>query len=251
MSRHAIVTGGSRGIGYAIARRLLVDGNRVSIVGRNAAALERAAESLGNNADFVPADVTDPLSIVKAFSVLMDRHGTVGILVNNAGAAESAPFPKTGIDVWQRMLDVNLTSVYHCIRAASSALLSVGDARVINIASTAGQRGYAYLSAYSAAKHGVVGLTRALAREWATQSITVNAICPGSTETDLVRESIDRIQRATGRTADQTLASLTRVNPQDRLIQPEEIAGVVSWLCEPASRAVTGQCISVAGGEVV
>lgn len=251
MSRHAIVTGGSRGIGYAIATHLANEGYRVSIVGRDASALERAAVSIGKNVDFIPTDVMDATSVNDSFSALIERNNGLDILVNNAGAAESASFSKTGIDLWRRMIDINLTSVYHCIQAASPALLGAEDARVINIASTAGQAGYAYVSAYCAAKHGVVGLTRALAREWATRSITVNAICPGYTDTDLVHRSIETIQRTTGRPADQALASLTRANPQQRLIQPSEVAAAVSWLCSPLSRSVTGQCISIAGGEVV
>ena len=247
MSRHAIVTGGSRGIGLAIARRLAADGFDVSIVGRDAARLQQAAAALGSGVATAVVDVTDPAAVDRVFAELIERHGRLDILINNAGAAESASFEKTGLDLWQRMLEVNLHAVYHCIRASTGALLSNADARVVNIASTAGQTGYAYVAAYCAAKHGVIGLTRALAREWAGRSITVNAVCPGYTDTDIV----ERIRRKTGRTADEALASLTGENPQHRLIHPDEVAEAVSWLCRPESRSVTGQSISVAGGELV
>jgi NAD(P)-dependent dehydrogenase (short-subunit alcohol dehydrogenase family) len=251
MTRHAIVTGGSRGIGFAIAQRLLQDGMRVSIVGRDRDALERAAAMLGSGVCHETADVTDYAAVSGAFNSLAQRQGGLAVLVNNAGAAESAPFDRTDENLWQRMIDVNLTSTYHCLRAATPMLLMTPDARVVNVASTAGQTGYPYVAAYCAAKHGVIGLTRALAREWAGKSITVNAVCPGFTDTDLVRESVERIRRSTGRSAEQALASLTSSNPQRRLIDPAEVANAVSWLCDWRSGGITGQSISVSGGEVL
>lgn len=206
---------------------------------------------LGSGVCHETADVTDYAAVSSAFTALIERQGGLAVLINNAGAAESAPFDRTDETLWQRMLDVNLTSTYNCIRAASPALLATADARIVNVASTAGQTGYPYVSAYCAAKHGVIGLTRALAHEWATKSITVNAVCPGFTDTDLVRESVERIRRSTGRSAEQALASLTSSNPQRRLIDPTEVANAVSWLCDPRSGGVTGQSISVSGGEVL
>lgn len=224
---------------------------RVSIVGRDGEALLRATELLGSGVCHEIVDVTDYAAVSSAFHALIERQGGLAVLINNAGAAESAPFDRTDENLWQRMIDVNLSSTYHCIRAALPTLLVTADARIVNVASTAGQTGYPYVSAYCAAKHGVIGLTRALAREWAGKSITVNAVCPGFTDTDLVRESVERIRRSTGRTAEQALASLTSSNPQRRLIDPAEVANAVSWLCDPRSSGVTGQSISVSGGEVL
>jgi NAD(P)-dependent dehydrogenase (short-subunit alcohol dehydrogenase family) len=266
MIRHAIITGGSRGIGLAIARRLLADGIAVSLVARDPRQLAAAAAQLSGAglASSNPAgaadgvgevltaalDVCDAAAVEQGFKRLIEARGGLSILVNNAGAAESAPLQRIDAALWQRMLDINLTGTFHCIQAAAPALLASSGARLVNVASTAGQTGYAYVAAYCAAKHGVVGLTRALAREWATRSITVNAVCPGFTDTDLTRASIERIVRTTGRSAEAVMQSLTGNNPQRRLIRPEEVAAAVAWLCAPESASVTGQCISVAGGEV-
>ena len=179
------------------------------------------------------------------------RFGAIDTLVNNAGQASSAPALKTDLALWQRMLAVNLTGAWVCTQQALPGMVRAGWGRVVNVASTAAQRGYAYVSAYCAAKHGVLGLTRALALELATRGVTVNAVCPGFTETDLLADSVANIMAKTGRTEEQARADLAAGNPQKRLIQPQEVADAVLWLCQPGSGSVTGQAISVSGGEVM
>jgi len=245
--KHAVVTGASRGIGLAIARVLLVQGARVTLMARDAAALEAAAAGLGCDTAWQTVDVTDAASVDRAFA----RAGTVDILVNNAGQAASAPFGRTDAALWQRMLDVNLTGAYHCIQAALPGMLDLGWGRIVNVASTAGLTGYRYVAAYCAAKHGLVGLTRALALEVATKGVTVNAVCPGYTETDIVLDAVADIARRTGRSEDQARAALAAANPQGRLVQPDEVAHAVAWLCMPGASAMNGQAVAVAGGEVM
>jgi NAD(P)-dependent dehydrogenase (short-subunit alcohol dehydrogenase family) len=177
--------------------------------------------------------------------------GGIDILVNNAGAAPSSPFHKLSSDEWRQVMAVNLDGVFNCTSAALPDMLRQQWGRVINIASTAAQRGYAYVSAYSAAKHGVLGLTRSLALETATKGITVNAVCPGYTDTDIIRDSIAVIMEKTGRTEQQALAQFTASNPQGRLIAPEEVAAMALWLCNEQARSITGQALSVSGGEVM
>jgi len=254
--RHALVTGGGRGIGAAIARRLLDDGASVTLLGRDAATLHATEAALREafpqaRLASVSADVTDAHSVARAFAAAARDFGPVTVLVNNAGQAHSASFLKTDVKLWQRMLDVNLTGTFLCTQAALPAMLEAGWGRVVNVASTAGLAGYGYVSAYCAAKHGVIGLTRALALEMATRGVTVNAVCPGYTETDIVRDAVENIVSKTGRTAEQARAELAAGNPQGRLVQPEEVADAVGWLCQPSTGAVTGQAIPVAGGEVM
>ena len=249
--RHAIVTGGGRGIGAAIAAALAGQGARITLMGRTRTTLEQEAERLRPIAEvnIETVDVGNADSVRAAFTRAADALGSAAILVNNAGQAASAPFGKTDPALWQQMLTVNLTGTYLGIRAALPGMLDLGWGRIVNIASTASLKGYAYTAAYCAAKHGVLGLTRALAAELAHKPITVNAVCPGYTETDIVRETLANIQAKTGRSLDDARAELVKHNPQGRLVQPQEVANAVLWLCLPGAESVTGQAISISGGE--
>lgn len=247
--QHAVVTGGGSGIGAATAAALRRHGAEVTLFGRGEQRLAATAGELG--VGYCVADVTDPASLKTAFAAAAQQRGPVSILVNNAGAAEARPFAKMDAEFWQFMMDVNLNGVYHCTREVIPPMLQGGFGRIINIASTAAQRGYAYVSAYTAAKHGVVGLTRSLALEYARKNITVNAVCPGYTNTDIITNSIKNIVAATGRSEEEALADLVKSNPQGRLIEPQEVADTVVWLCRKESSSITGQAISIAGGEVM
>jgi NAD(P)-dependent dehydrogenase (short-subunit alcohol dehydrogenase family) len=250
--RHALVTGASRGIGAAIAAALAAEGARVSLIGRDAARLDRMATELGgpDRAAPVVADVTDAASVRQAFATARERLGPVHILVNNAGQAASAKFTDTDEALWHRIIAVNLTGTYLCTREAVADMLQSGFGRIVNIASVAGLRGAAYISAYAASKHAVIGLTRSLALEYATRNITVNAICPGYTDTDMVRQAISNIRAKTGRSESEAMAAITATNPQKRLIAPAEVSHAVLWLCRPGTESVTGQSLVIAGGEV-
>ena len=252
--RHALVTGASRGIGAAVAEALARLGANVTLLGRDRAALEERANAVARAYDIdarpETADVGEADQVAAAFRNAVAGNGPVSILVNNAGAAESAPFHRTEPALWETALRVNLTGTFVCTRAALPDMLKAGYGRIVNVASTAGLRGYAYVSAYCAAKHGVIGLTRALALETARKGITVNAVCPGYTDTDMTRETIDNIVAKTGRTPEEATGELVASNPQRRLIQPWEVAETVAWLALPASSSITGQAVPVAGGEV-
>ena len=245
--KHAVVTGGGSGIGLAIARQLVDQGARVTVTGRSAERLQAAASALG--AAFQVADVTSREALRGAFAAAAQDQGAVDILVNNAGVAESAPFARMSDEHWDQALAVNLTGVFNCTKAVIGDMLERGSGRVVNVASTAGLAGYAYVAAYCAAKHGVIGLTRALAREYARKGITINAVCPGYTDTDVVQRSLDRIIETTGRSREQALADLVKSNPKRRLVRPEEVADTVIWLCRQES--MNGQAIAVADGEVM
>ncbi len=248
--RHALVTGASRGIGAAIATRLAALGADLTLLGRDRAALDAVALSAAPARSFVVvADVADGAAVAAAFAAARAALGPVLLLVANAGQAGTAPFHRTDAALWRRMIDVNLAGTYHVIQAALPDMLDAGFGRIVSIASTAGIKGYPYAAAYCAAKHGVIGLTRALALEVATRGITVNAVCPGYTDTDLIRDAVDNIRNRTGRSTDDALAALVAANPQRRLVQPEEVANAVAWLCLPGSESITGQSIAVAGGE--
>lgn len=249
-ARHALVTGAGRGIGAAIARAFVNAGARVTLVGRNLAALDAVAKDLGGRTQSIAADVSLEAEVQAAFAQAASTFGPIEWLVNNAGQASSAPFQRTDGALMRRMLDVNLMGPFHCIHAALPAMLERNFGRIVTVASTAGLIGYPYVSAYAASKHGVIGLTRALALELAAKNITVNAVCPGYTDTDIVRGAMENIRAKTGRSSEQARAALVENNPQKRLVRPDEVANAVLWLCRPGAESVTGQSIAVAGGEV-
>ena len=240
----ACVTGGSRGIGRAIAAALTAAGHHVTILGRTQATLDAAvAAGDAQAAEAVDVAATERLSAIVA-------AGGFDILVNNAGGADTASFAKTSTEQFRRMFELNVLSAVEASRAALPAMLERRSGRIINIASTAGLKGYGYVSAYVTAKHALVGLTKALAIELAKTGITVNAICPGYTDTDLVAAGMDTIVRRTQRSAEAARAHFEASNPMGRLMQPEEVAQAAVWLAHPLSAGVTGQCIVVAGGEL-
>lgn len=254
--RHALVTGAGTGIGAAIARRLAQAGARVTLAGRREAPLRAVAAELSAGSAAVVAgfDVTDPAAIEQGLAAARAAFGPVAILVNNAGAAETAPFGKTSLDQWQRVIAVDLTSVFLVTQAVLADVRAAGangGGRIVNVASTAGLVGYRYVSAYCAAKHGVVGLTRSLALELAKTGVTVNAVCPGYTDTPLVRDAVAAIMAKTGRSETEVLAELTAGNPQGRLVDPDEVADTVAWLASSGAASINGQAIAVAGGEVM
>ena len=250
--RHVVVTGASRGIGSTIAASMTSRGAQVSLLGRSAENLHAVSKALGGAgvAAPIPTDVTDAASVTAAFARAREHFGPVHILVNNAGQAASAKFTNTDQALWDRIMAVNVTGTYLCTRQAVPDMLQVGFGRIVNVASIAGLRGAPYICAYVASKHAVIGMTRSLALEFANKNITVNAVCPGYTDTDIVREAIANIVNKTGRSEAEALASLVATNPQRRLITPEEVAHTVTWLCSPGAESITGQSIVVAGGEV-
>jgi len=249
-TRHAVVTGAARGIGAAIARALIGAGARVTLLGRDAQRLASLAATLAGPTCCVAADVSDPDQVTRAFVEARERLGPVALLVNNAGQAETAPFGKMSLDVWHRMLAVNLTGTMLCSQAALPDMVDAAYGRIVNIASTAALRGFRYGAAYAASKHGVLGLTRSLALEVADRGITVNAICPGYVETDMMGQAIDNVVARTGRTREEARAYFASQNPQQRVVQPGEVADAVLWLCGDGAAGVNGAAIPISGGDV-
>ena len=259
--RHALITGAGSGIGAAVALALAQQGCRLTLAGRSQDKLQQQAEHLRAQVPdaaivLAPMDITDPHAVQAAVQQAQARLGPVNILVNNAGQAQSQPFVRTDAALWQQMLDVNLSGTFHVTQAVLPGMLEAASdsgggtpGRIVNIASTAGLMGYAYVSAYVAAKHGVVGLTKALGLEMARKNITVNALCPGYTETEIVQDAVRNIVAKTGQSEDQARQALAARNPQQRLVQPAEVAQSVVWLCAPGSGSINGQAIAIDGGE--
>jgi NAD(P)-dependent dehydrogenase (short-subunit alcohol dehydrogenase family) len=246
--RHALVTGGGSGVGRAIALALAGAGVDVTICGRRETELAKVSRENGRIFG-IADDVTNEAAMIGLYETAEAARGPVDIVVANAGMSGSAPAHKTALGDWQRTLDVNLTGSFLTVKPALAGMVARKAGRIVFVASTAGLKGYAYVAAYVAAKHGVVGLMRALAAETAKSGVTVNAVCPGFVETEMLEDSIQRIIEKTGRSAEQARASLASTNPQGRFIQPEEVAAAVLWLCGDAAQSITGQTISISGGE--
>jgi len=246
----ALITGGGRGIGRAIAVAFARHGARIAVAARTAAQVEDVARELGTDAIALVCDVSDPESVKRMFSN-MERFGDADILVNNAGVAESATLVNTTDELWHRHLSINLSGTFYCTRAALPSMLKKGWGRVINVASIAGKTGAPYIAAYAASKHGVLGLTRSIAMEVATTGVTVNAICPGYVDTEMVSRGVEQITTKTGRSAEEALDTLKKMNPQQRLVTPEEVAAVALLLASDEGRGINGQSINVDGGTVL
>ncbi len=253
--QHAVITGGSRGIGAAISNYLARLGADISLTGRTQETLEaqagRLASKYGVKVCTATGDMAVEADVVSAFDGAVQTLGPVSILINNAGIGESAPFHRMETDFWNKIIGLNLTGTFLATKQVYGAMREQKYGRIINIASIVGLTGYAYIAAYSASKHGVIGMTRSLALEAAKTGITVNAVCPGYTDTDLVAAAVDNIADKTGRTTEEAVADLVSTSPQGRLITPEEVAETTAWLSLPSSGAITGQSIVVAGGAVL
>ncbi len=249
--RTALVTGGGRGIGEAVARTLAAAGASVIVTARTQSQLDQLVEELraaGHDAWAVPCDVSDPSSVADMASAAYGHLDHIDILVNNAGIATSAPLRKQTLDDWNRLMAVNATGTFLCTQAFLPKMMEQNWGRVVNITSVAGVSGAKYISAYSASKHAVVGFTRSVAAEAAHRDVTVNAICPGYVDTDMTRQSVERITASTGMSADEALAAILDTSPQRRLIAPEEVASLALWLCTPNAKSVNGQAIVMDGG---
>jgi 3-hydroxybutyrate dehydrogenase len=247
--RHALVTGGGRGIGRAVAAALSSAGATVTVLGRQQAALDDAVAS-GHAAGVIVADVTDAAAIDAGVKAAEAARGPFDILVANAGAAETAPFGKTDPEQFRRLFELNVLGIVNCAQILLPGMVARRSGRIVAVASTAGLKGYGYVSAYVTSKHAVVGLVRSLAVETAKTGVTVNAVCPSFTDTDLVRESVAAITKKTGRSEQDVVAQYVKDVPMARLIKPEEVAAAVVYLCSAEASAVTGTAMTVAGGEI-
>lgn len=251
----ALITGGGRGIGRAIALEFAKNGARVAIAGRTIEALNSVVAELtafGVQAVGLTCDVSDSASVDQMFAGVRETFGSdPQILVNNAGIAETAPLLSTSNELWNRLLAINLSGTFYCTRAALPAMLEANWGRIINIASIAGKTGAPYISAYAASKHGVMGLTRALAMEVGPTGVTVNAICPGYVDTEMVARGIDKITKKTKLSADEALDVLKKQSPQNRLVTSEEVASLALLLASDEGRGINGQGINIDGGSVL
>ena len=251
--RVAIVTGSNSGLGRAIAESFAAEGAKVVLAARRKEALDEVAAGIkakGGVALAVPTDVTKEAEVIALFKKALDAFSRVDILVNNAGIAESATLVTTSDDLWARHLAINLSGTFYCTRATLPAMLEKKWGRVINVASIAGKAGAPYISAYAASKHGVMGLTRSAALEVATSGITVNAICPGYVDTDMVTRGVERVTTRTGRSADEALEAIKKMSPQNRIATAEEVAAVALLLASEEGRGINGQGINIDGGSV-
>ena len=248
-SKHVLITGAGRGIGAAVSERFVASGYRVTLLGRDAANLTQQASQLGKLAQISVCDITDPSNVADAFEAAANSFGSIDVLVNNAGAASTAPFLKTSPEQLQSMLSVNYLGACYCIQQVLAIMLERNSGRIVNIGSSSSVKGYPYVSAYSAAKHALMGMTRSLALEIASSKVTINTVCPGFTETDIVSEAIKNIMQKTGRTEQQAEGELTKHNPQKRFVQVDEVAEQVFYLAEHAPISVNGQAIMLDGGE--
>lgn len=252
--RTAVVTGGGRGIGEVVARALAESGAAVVVAARTKTQVDDVAERLraeGHRALAVPCDVTDPASVDRLAREVVERAGKVDILVNNAGIAGSAPVHRLGLEEWNRLFAVNATGTFLCTRAFLPGMIERGWGRIINIASIAGLQGAKYIAGYAASKHAVIGFTRSVAAEVAATGVTVNAVCPGYADTEMTRESIERIVEKTGLSEDRARAAILSTTPQRRLIEPREVAHAVLALADEAAMGINGQSIVIDGGALL
>lgn len=244
--RHALITGGGTGIGAATAARLADAGAKLSLLGRRVEPLQSTAERTGGAV--VQCDVTDPEQIGQAFGEAREANGPIELLVVNAGIAESAPFHKMSRESWSRIIAVNLTGAFDCAQAAIGDLLESDSGRLVFVASVASLRGVPYAAHYAASKHGLLGLTRSLAAEYAKTNLTVNAVCPGYVDTPMTDQSVARVSQITGRSEGDARVAITQMNASGRLVDPQAIANIILMLCLPLSRDVNGAAITIDGG---